>query len=217
MLINGIKFACNTCVKGHRSSTCKHFERPLIEIRKKGRPVSQCVYCRDLRKAKQIHVKCNCIRKNRPLRWPGLSYTDIVNHTIKKNHGNHSNTKECACSEKQQEQEQQQQQQQHQQYQQPAIEEHIKEPPINRLCGSMIPHQCTTSIPLTKGESVVMTMTPLHTSAMPVTRIVTCYCGEACICPGCFVHPDNYSQLAQLPSTIDQLYEQQQQQSFCFI
>ncbi|PHZ13773.1 uncharacterized protein RHIMIDRAFT_124808 [Rhizopus microsporus ATCC 52813] len=148
--------------------------------------------------------------------WPGLSYTDIVNHTIKKNHGNHSNTKECACSEKQQEQEQQQQHQ-HQQYQQPIVEEHIKEPPINRLCGSMIPHQCTTSIPLTKGESVVMTMTPLHTSAMPVTRIVTCYCGEACICPGCFVHPDNYLQLAQLPSTIDQLYQQQQQQSFCFI
>ncbi|KAI8330266.1 copper fist DNA binding domain-containing protein [Choanephora cucurbitarum] len=64
MFINGIKFACNTCVKGHRSSNCNHFERPLIEIRKKGRPVTQCSFCRDLRKTKQVHVKCNCTDKS---------------------------------------------------------------------------------------------------------------------------------------------------------
>ena len=65
MLINGIKFACNTCVKGHRSSNCNHIERPLFEIRKKGRPVTQCSFCRDLRKTRQIHIKCTCTDKTK--------------------------------------------------------------------------------------------------------------------------------------------------------
>ncbi|KAG2196145.1 hypothetical protein INT47_006491, partial [Mucor saturninus] len=65
MLINGIKFACNTCVKGHRSSSCNHIERPLFEIRKKGRPVTQCAFCRDLRKTRQIHIKCTCTDKTK--------------------------------------------------------------------------------------------------------------------------------------------------------
>ncbi|KAL0080068.1 copper fist DNA binding domain-containing protein [Phycomyces blakesleeanus] len=60
MIINGSKFACGTCIKGHRSSHCSHTDRPLFKIRKKGRPVSQCTYCRDLRRTKQIHVKCVC-------------------------------------------------------------------------------------------------------------------------------------------------------------
>ncbi|ORY99231.1 copper fist DNA binding domain-domain-containing protein [Syncephalastrum racemosum] len=59
-MINGIKFACNSCIKGHRSSHCNHVERPLFEIRRKGRPVTQCAFCRDLRKTKQVHVKCVC-------------------------------------------------------------------------------------------------------------------------------------------------------------
>ncbi|KAI0089586.1 hypothetical protein BDY19DRAFT_111371 [Irpex rosettiformis] len=54
------KYACETCIKGHRSSTCKHTDRPLFEIKKKGRPVTQCEHCRELRKTKQVHVKCMC-------------------------------------------------------------------------------------------------------------------------------------------------------------
>ena len=49
-----------SCIKGHRSSTCKHVDRPLYEIKKKGRPVTQCEHCRELRKTKQVHVKCTC-------------------------------------------------------------------------------------------------------------------------------------------------------------
>ncbi|KDQ54179.1 hypothetical protein JAAARDRAFT_103126, partial [Jaapia argillacea MUCL 33604] len=49
-----------TCIKGHRSSSCKHTDRPLFEIKKKGRPVTQCEHCRELRKTKQVHVKCLC-------------------------------------------------------------------------------------------------------------------------------------------------------------
>ncbi|KAI9009932.1 hypothetical protein CLU79DRAFT_710914, partial [Phycomyces nitens] len=45
---------------GHRSSGCLHADRDLIEIKKKGRPVSQCAECRELRKTKQMHIKCIC-------------------------------------------------------------------------------------------------------------------------------------------------------------
>ena len=48
-----------TCIKGHRSSTCDHTERPLFEIKKKGRSITQCEPCSELRK-KHIYVKCLC-------------------------------------------------------------------------------------------------------------------------------------------------------------
>ncbi|KAF9579803.1 hypothetical protein BGW38_003791, partial [Lunasporangiospora selenospora] len=49
-----------TCIKGHRSTTCNHGERPLHEIKKKGRPSTQCPHCKELRKARQVHVRCIC-------------------------------------------------------------------------------------------------------------------------------------------------------------
>ncbi|KAF8153271.1 hypothetical protein B0H34DRAFT_722916 [Crassisporium funariophilum] len=63
MIISTKKYACETCIKGHRSSACKHTDRPLFEIKKKGRPVTQCEHCRELRKTKQVHVKCICETK----------------------------------------------------------------------------------------------------------------------------------------------------------
>ncbi|KAF8525272.1 hypothetical protein BU17DRAFT_42300, partial [Hysterangium stoloniferum] len=64
--VNSRKFACGSCIKGHRSSSCYHTDRPLFEIKKKGRPVSQCTKCRDLRKNKRMHVKCSCIGTSAP-------------------------------------------------------------------------------------------------------------------------------------------------------
>ncbi|ORZ15791.1 copper fist DNA binding domain-domain-containing protein [Absidia repens] len=58
------KFACLTCIKGHRSSGCQHADRELVEIRKKGRPLTQCAHCRNLRKTKQVHIKCLCHKKS---------------------------------------------------------------------------------------------------------------------------------------------------------
>ncbi|TFK20627.1 copper-fist-domain-containing protein, partial [Coprinopsis marcescibilis] len=66
-IISDKKYACETCIKGHRSSSCKHFERPLFEIKKKGRPITQCEHCRELRKTKQVHVKCICETKSEVL------------------------------------------------------------------------------------------------------------------------------------------------------
>ncbi|KAK5816596.1 hypothetical protein F5H01DRAFT_182498 [Linnemannia elongata] len=63
VFVNGQKFACATCIKGHRSTTCNHGERPLHEIKKKGRPSTQCPHCKELRKAKQVNVRCICGRE----------------------------------------------------------------------------------------------------------------------------------------------------------
>ncbi|CCA72384.1 hypothetical protein PIIN_06318 [Serendipita indica DSM 11827] len=32
----------------------------MLQVRKKGRPLTQCDHCRDLRKVKQVHVRCIC-------------------------------------------------------------------------------------------------------------------------------------------------------------
>ncbi|PKY05120.1 copper-fist-domain-containing protein [Aspergillus campestris IBT 28561] len=45
MLIDGEKWACEACVRGHRVTTCKHHDRPLTKINRKGRPFSTCAVC----------------------------------------------------------------------------------------------------------------------------------------------------------------------------
>ncbi|KAE8379802.1 copper fist DNA binding domain-containing protein [Aspergillus bertholletiae] len=47
MLIDGEKWACEACVRGHRVTTCKHHDRPLIRINRKGRPFSTCSVCQN--------------------------------------------------------------------------------------------------------------------------------------------------------------------------
>ncbi|KAJ1310885.1 hypothetical protein OPQ81_009401 [Rhizoctonia solani] len=64
ILIDNQKFACSACINGHRSSSCHHTDRPLFEIKKKGRPVTQCSRCRELRKTRSYHSKCLC---NKPV------------------------------------------------------------------------------------------------------------------------------------------------------
>ncbi|KAG2206571.1 hypothetical protein INT47_008588, partial [Mucor saturninus] len=49
-----------TCIKGHRATHCKHTDRVLVPIKKKGRPSTQCKRCRELRIIRQLHVKCDC-------------------------------------------------------------------------------------------------------------------------------------------------------------
>lgn len=62
VLINDKKFACATCIKGHRVSGCTHTDRPLFEVKKKGRPTTQCQCCKDRRKVagSSVHNKCVC-------------------------------------------------------------------------------------------------------------------------------------------------------------
>ncbi|KZO91019.1 copper-fist-domain-containing protein, partial [Calocera viscosa TUFC12733] len=60
VFINDKKYACATCIKGHRSSACLHSTRSLFEIKRKGRPQTQCERCRERRKKDRSHVRCNC-------------------------------------------------------------------------------------------------------------------------------------------------------------
>lgn len=48
------------CIKGHRSSSCQHVDRPLFQLRRKGRPTSQCQKCKSARKSGSFHGKCAC-------------------------------------------------------------------------------------------------------------------------------------------------------------
>ncbi|KAJ5970906.1 uncharacterized protein N7479_000824 [Penicillium vulpinum] len=45
MLIDGHKWACEACIRGHRVTSCKHHDRPLIRIKRKGRPFATCTMC----------------------------------------------------------------------------------------------------------------------------------------------------------------------------
>jgi hypothetical protein len=77
-----------TCIKGHRSTACKHTDRPLFEIKKKGRPVTQCEHCRELRKTKQVHVKCICELKDDSPRglFSGAVKQGVSDHTCMLTH-----------------------------------------------------------------------------------------------------------------------------------
>lgn len=68
-------------------------------------------------------------------------------------------------------------------------------------CGSFASAPTCQPSGANQGESVVITITPLPkpdqaassemASTTTTTRIVTCYCGPSCNCPGCLVHPGN--------------------------
>uniref|UniRef100_A0A060T0A8 ARAD1C15048p n=1 Tax=Blastobotrys adeninivorans TaxID=409370 RepID=A0A060T0A8_BLAAD len=40
IIYEGEKYACMNCIRGHRSSSCDHRDRPLFLVRKRGRPTS---------------------------------------------------------------------------------------------------------------------------------------------------------------------------------
>ncbi|OAQ95743.1 hypothetical protein LLEC1_04149 [Akanthomyces lecanii] len=88
MIIDGETYACEGCIRGHRSRSCQHNDRPLQHIKAKGRPVSQCNHCRSERKNRSAHVKCQCGKraseggsgkaKFLPIRAPRSFFADEV-------------------------------------------------------------------------------------------------------------------------------------------
>ena len=70
-----------SCIKGHRSSSCRHTDRALFEIKKIGRPATQCEHCRELRKTRQIHVKCVCESKDSDGK-AGASSKGVLIHSV---------------------------------------------------------------------------------------------------------------------------------------
>ena len=80
---DGSKWACQSCLKGHRVSGCTHTgmlrrvsasllstnsltDRELTLVPKKGRPVTQCQHCRLERKKRSAHVSCDCGQAEKP-------------------------------------------------------------------------------------------------------------------------------------------------------
>ncbi|GAA6060848.1 hypothetical protein JCM10212_005266 [Sporobolomyces blumeae] len=63
MLIEGIKFSCTPCIKGHRQANCNHQDRELFEVKRRGRPITACDDCRAIRKENNSHKTCtHCTR-----------------------------------------------------------------------------------------------------------------------------------------------------------
>lgn len=67
VLINGVKYACERCIRGHRVTTCNHTDQPLLMIKPKGRPSTTCSYCKELRKNKTAKPPgtCTCGRQEK--------------------------------------------------------------------------------------------------------------------------------------------------------
>ncbi|KAL4873013.1 hypothetical protein BDV12DRAFT_115332 [Aspergillus spectabilis] len=93
MLIDGEKWACEACVRGHRVSSCHHSDRPLTHINKKGRPVSQCPHCRGLRKSRTTHTKCECGDKKK-----NCHKNDLDPHAAEKRDLKQDSHSRCGCN-----------------------------------------------------------------------------------------------------------------------
>lgn len=77
VLLNGVKYACERCIRGHRVSSCTHTDKPLTMIKPKGRPALQCSHCREQRKLKNSHSSCNCGKKGKS---PGQHFASCLCH-----------------------------------------------------------------------------------------------------------------------------------------
>ncbi|OBA27312.1 Cu-dependent DNA-binding protein, partial [Hanseniaspora valbyensis NRRL Y-1626] len=50
IVIDGVKYACERCIRGHRVTKCSHSDGPLVVIKPKGRPSTVCEYCKSMKK-----------------------------------------------------------------------------------------------------------------------------------------------------------------------
>lgn len=60
ILIEGVKYACERCIRGHRATKCSHSDQPLVVIKNKGRPSTVCDYCKALRHNRNSHPEGSC-------------------------------------------------------------------------------------------------------------------------------------------------------------
>lgn len=96
VLIDGIKYACERCIRGHRVTTCNHSDQPLTMIKPKGRPSTQCQHCKDQRKFKNLHINCACKKKGAVGHVPGCvngACTCYQHHKLKHKQTNKANDK----------------------------------------------------------------------------------------------------------------------------
>ncbi|KAJ6534494.1 copper fist DNA binding domain-containing protein [Mycena vulgaris] len=198
VFVNDKKFACEACIKGHRTSTCSHSDRPLFEVAKKGRPTSQCANCRELRRSKRHHSKCVCPRDipsrgtllpsssaktrryiaNEPALPNGLRDTLQPSHSYsppdeRQKVGSLLNPCKCDSGRK---------------CKPRAGAPHPPTPPPGPTLAPML-----ISAPTIRSPSKTPPI-PLFGTQLPPMQIMTslagsgCTCGVECICPGCVEH-----------------------------
>lgn len=63
--IGSKRYACEKCIRGHRTKTCDHRDAKLVQVRPRGRPPSHCAACREARSLKRPTpaANCECSRK----------------------------------------------------------------------------------------------------------------------------------------------------------
>lgn len=71
----GLKYACIHCIRGHRSSTCDHRDRPLLQVRRRGRPIGDGM----TRLAILSKNPCECIANGRRCLCDDAHQTCVVN------------------------------------------------------------------------------------------------------------------------------------------
>ncbi|PSS22535.1 hypothetical protein M430DRAFT_226855 [Amorphotheca resinae ATCC 22711] len=77
-IINGIKYSCEPCIRGHRATSCAHPDRILVEVRKPGRPLQSCGHkldtcvCGRLAEAFKIGDILPKPANQHPVKEPGL-------------------------------------------------------------------------------------------------------------------------------------------------
>ncbi|KAG2233572.1 hypothetical protein INT48_009359, partial [Thamnidium elegans] len=184
-----------TCIKGHRATHCKHNERQLVPIKKKGRPSTQCKRCRELRIVRQLHVKCNCEDQSQKLKKK-KEVAVVVKKKAKVDTLRAIAPKQTAkdvlpvsCCKK------------------PVTVEIIKLPDLPANCckkstavetvpSPSAPKSCCKKI--VRLETVPLPNIPPPSSCCgppsknqqgETIRVVTCRCGDSCACIGCDAHP----------------------------
>eukprot|EP00842_Homolaphlyctis_polyrhiza_P003075 jgi/Hompol1/3769/HPOL_003348-RA len=91
-----IRFACQKCQAGHRTSSCAHANRRIEEVKAKGRPVSQCGHCRSKRKKGVGHSHHRCLCGERPpkatVQRAEVSFATGLVLCLEPRDGNHAHT-----------------------------------------------------------------------------------------------------------------------------
>lgn len=98
VLIAGVKYACERCIRGHRVTTCNHTDQPLMMIKPKGRPSSQCKHCKEMRKNKNSHSSgsCTCSKVKKGSSSAAASSSNVSSPSVSKSCGCEA-SKPCSC------------------------------------------------------------------------------------------------------------------------
>lgn len=75
VLVNGVKYSCDACIKSHRASQCEHTDRPLKLLKPRGRPATTCDHCKDMRKTKNVNPSgsCHCSKLEKIRKEKGIT------------------------------------------------------------------------------------------------------------------------------------------------